>query len=357
MLTMFALTLLLQAIIFTLSYAQTGTLTSININFGGKSIRDRFVTENLGDLWGETIAYENENAMIGGAEERNRASLQSHRYGSVPGGAWGYNINGLRAGLWECSLHWAEISTDDFGAGKRVFNVAVAGESREVDVYSKVFGFTSYTETFTDISVDPTHDHIDIVLTGTVGQGNPFLSSVTCEVKTCRSPSGETESCFASTPDNFRSEVSYDFGGSAIDANVMTDEGIPFWGSPSTSSTDQFINNAQSEYVNSYKTHRYGDHWGLSIPNLNSGTYSCTAMFAETYAGNFEPGRRVFNMMIEGQIRTGIDVFASVGGYTAFTETFHNIWVSENNGNKIDIALSAVHGQAFISVIHCARWS
>ncbi len=357
-LTMLLLLIALHAFCLIAVNAKVGSLTSVNINFGGSNIGDRFVSENLSDLWGETIAFEKEAAVIGGAEDKNRDALKSHRYGSVPDGAWGYNINGLRPGVWECSLHWAEISSDDLGVGKRVFGVSVAGESREIDVYSKVFGFTSYTETFTGINVDVVnHDHIDIVLTSISGKGNPFLSAVTCEVKSCVDVNGNAESCFGTAADNFRSEVSYDIGGTGDGAQILSDESIPIWGSPPTSSTGAIISNADLVYENAYKTHRYGAHWGLSIPNLSSGTYSCTVMFAETFTGNFEPGKRVFNMIVEGQIRTGIDVFASVGGYTAFTESFHNIWVSEHNGNKIDMVFSAVHGEAFLSAVHCARWS
>jgi hypothetical protein len=63
-----------------------------------------------------------------------------------------------------------------------------------------------------------------------------------------------------------------------------------------------------------YQTYRYGTSFTYSIPNLTPGTsYTVRLHFAETYWS--EPGKRIFNVILNGQVvLSNFDIFAAAGG-------------------------------------------
>lgn len=73
-----------------------------------------------------------------------------------------------------------------------------------------------------------------------------------------------------------------------------------------------------------FQSERYGTTPNLSysLPVAN-GSYTVTLGFAEIYSGAQSVGARVFNVSMEGVVvEQNLDVFKTVGGYTALTRTY-----------------------------------
>lgn len=328
-----------------------GDKQAVNINFGGGVIGDRFVPEDMVYVNGNTFSYNNPDAEIIGAEEKNKISLQSHRYG-VDGASWTYSLMGLVPGYWDCTLHWAETSEFYFATGKRMFTAILQPpngkpEGREIDVYGSVGAYTSYTQTWTRISTwDAEFSPISFALDA--GFGDPFLSAITCAVSECVDKSGNTVDC-AQTAN--RSEFGYNVGGHSsfgktvpLPLNYVSGDATSF-----DSQVD--VTGAPPEYAGTLSSHMYGKSWSITIPGVEYGKYTCTAVFAEIYPGNFAVGKRVFSLDVEGLVKWDIDVFARVGANSALVEKFFNVIPSDN---KITLKLNSKQGDAMLAAFSCA---
>ena len=79
------------------------------------------------------------------------------------------------------------------------------------------------------------------------------------------------------------------------------------------------INNTVDDVL--YQTERWDASTSPELAysfNLPNGDYSVNLHFAEIYSGNFAVGRRVFDVLIEGQLRIdNLDIYSQVGANTA----------------------------------------
>ena len=77
------------------------------------------------------------------------------------------------------------------------------------------------------------------------------------------------------------------------------------------------------------RSHRW--HWadfGFSVAVPIPGEYDVTLVFCETYSGNFEAGKRVFNVAVEGtttQEFKDLDIFKEVGANAVHTIALQNV--------------------------------
>lgn len=158
----------------------------IDVNVGGAA-SGRFQAEDPAWIaYGLTATFGRPGFPIGGAEEKNVPGLRDTRFG-VDGASWGYQIPiaAASAGIWDCTLHWAELIAT-MQPGERVFNVQVQDrEIKNFDVIKATKGaeFTSTVLTFSNI---PVSDVMIIKLTAVAG--DPFLSAITCERSTAMTP-------------------------------------------------------------------------------------------------------------------------------------------------------------------------
>lgn len=149
--------------------------SEININCGGPSL-GRFDADSTAFVDGNTSIF-TVNTPIGGAEKQNEPALRSHRYG-LDGTAFAYHIPVPTPGVYECTLHFAEIFSGSFASGARVFDLDVMGTViPNIDVYKEAGDaeFTSVVKTFTGLHIDT-----DLVVTLIPLIGNAFVSAVTC---------------------------------------------------------------------------------------------------------------------------------------------------------------------------------
>ncbi|HSH20414.1 MAG TPA: malectin domain-containing carbohydrate-binding protein, partial [Draconibacterium sp.] len=94
-----------------------------------------------------------------------------------------------------------------------------------------------------------------------------------------------------------------------------------------------------------YQTERFGNNFSIEIP-VDNGTYRITLMFAEIYWD--EPGKRVFDVSIEGEeVIRNLDIYTEVGKNAAFDKTFEVIVTD----GEMNIGFSASVNNAKISAL------
>lgn len=149
----------------------------LNVNCGGDAVA-RFEADDDAWVYGATAKYvAPPNATVVGAEAKNAPALTSHRYG-LNGGAFSYRLPLPTAGIYECSLHFAEIYKSASAVGARVFDIDVMGQVvNALDVYAEAGGnaLTSVVKTFFDLRIDHT-----LVITFTPKVSDAFVSAITC---------------------------------------------------------------------------------------------------------------------------------------------------------------------------------
>ncbi len=95
-----------------------------------------------------------------------------------------------------------------------------------------------------------------------------------------------------------------------------------------------------------YQTERYGD-FSYNIP-LPNGNYQVVLKFAEIYSRCNAPGKRIFNVRVEGsEVLSRLDLFAQTGQYKAYDVT---IPVAVNDG-VLKIEFQSVVGSAKVNAL------
>lgn len=59
--------------------------------------------------------------------------------------------------------------------------------------------------------------------------------------------------------------------------------------------------------------------WKLPVP---PGRYEARLYLAEIWRGTMSPGKRVFDISVEGQVESAVDIYSEVGGDTALVKNF-----------------------------------
>lgn len=349
-----------------------------NINSGG-SASGRFIADS--DQWivGHTSLYIDDDAVIGGAEEKNLVMYKSHRYG-VDGAAWGYNILVMEPGTYGCTVHFAEIRSDAFSEGARVFDLNIAtshGKSHvfsDIDIFKELdrAQFTVLTKTVVDLVI-PGYLYIRVKPSA----GDAIISGVTCE-RTGDLPDGVDPDYSVDPnipviavgntdkPDNANAasgalivgtEININAGGPEFGRFVAEDYAwifgtTSFWDGPDGVE----IGGAEKKNAPALMSHRYGvdgSTWGYRVPIQLPGLYACSLHFAETDSASFAIGARVFNIRIQESVVKNIDVYKESGQapFTTVVKTFLDLKIKR----ELYVELSAVAGDAFLSAITCER--
>lgn len=130
---------------------------------------------------GETAAFEMPDAEI--VADMAADVYKSHRYGLL-GSMWGYDIPVTMAGIYDCTLMYAETYSEFFTAEpNRTMMVQVGGDDEEMqsatyDIMVELGGqeFTAYDRLFARIEVEET-----LKIRQTPQIGDAFLSGIKCE--------------------------------------------------------------------------------------------------------------------------------------------------------------------------------
>jgi hypothetical protein len=274
----------------TVSYTSSNTA---RVHAGGGSY-----TDSAGRVWSADTNYSGGTPYSVSYSIGNTATpalYQTCRYGN-----FSYSF-AVPNGNYSVTLKFAELSR--FGAGLRVFNVALNGSPvlSNFDIYSQAGGALIALDKTFPVSVSG--GVISLMFTST-GQDLPLVNSIDIE------PASSTASV---------SGVLLNAG-----AGSFTDAGGQVWAADNsfsggaTWSSGAGIANTPSPAL--YRTCRYGAFgYAFSLPN---GNYSVTLKFAEIAL--WGPGQRAFNVSINGaQVLSNFDIFAQAGGAnTAIDKTF-----------------------------------
>ena len=347
-----------------------------NINSGGPAV-GRFVAEAPEWIVGETGVFVTENALIGGAEDKNLPMYLSHRFGN-DGSSWGYDIPVMEPGTYGCTVHFAETDSESFTDGKRVFSLYMATAHGDpvafenIDIIAELGGaeFTVLTKT----PEEP------LVITGILSirvvpsVGDAIISGVTCErlgdLPDGLEPDYETdpklpikavEDTDSPTSDGGVSisgtEININCGGPAVGRFLAEDYN---WIRGTTSSwlgpdgAREALQGAEDKNVPALTSQRYGvdqSTWGYDIPIDMPGIYDCSLHFAETFDGAFSVGARVFDIMIMDRKLEDVDIFREGTEFTSVVKTFTDLELSES----LKMALIPKVSDAFISAITCEK--
>lgn len=348
---------------------------SFNLNSGGPDV-GRFV-EDLPWVVGETGASDIPDASIGGADEINLPTYNSHRFG-VDGSTWGYDIPVRRPGVYGCTVHFAETDFASFVAGARVFDILFSTASGDPVRFNKidVFGELGDAE-FTVLTKTAGRLVIPGILSvrAIPRKGDAIISGLTCE-RTGDLPDGVAQdfdtkppippNAVVTTPIDPTAEadpvmqegvIDVNAGGKAIgrfqeeDANWIFGS-TSLWGGP----PGVVIGGAEERNTPALISQRYGLDgavWGYRIPVEKPGIYACSVHFAETDSASFAVGARIFNVQIMDEVMTGIDVYAEAGParFTSVVRTFTDLKV----GDELFLKFTPVKRDAFLSALTCEK--
>ena len=237
-------------------------------------------------------------------------------YQSCRWGAFTYTY-AVPNGTYTVNLKFAEPS--QFGAGKRVFNVAINGTPvlTNFDIYAQAGALTALDKSF---SVTATSGQIGIAFT-TGSADYPLINAI--EIV---QPTGISTAGTAFVRVNAGSGAPYtDASGNTWSADGDYVGGYAF-------ATQTAIANTTAPGL--YQTCRWGSFgYQLSVPN---GNYTLTLKFAEV--SQTAAGKRLFSVAVNGTpVLTNFDVFAAAGGeFIAIDKSFP---VTVTNG-QIDVAFT-----------------
>lgn len=153
-------------------------------NIGGNTTRG-FEADPTDWIVGETSVFEVKDAEVVG-DEKYAEVYKSHRYGLL-GSTWGYDFKVPQAGLYACTLFYAETYSENFSdEPNRTFTVEIYGDgseevqSQSFDVMVELEGaeFTAYTRKFRNIAVATT-----LSLREAPAVGDAFLAGIRCSAR------------------------------------------------------------------------------------------------------------------------------------------------------------------------------
>lgn len=99
-------------------------------------------------------------------------------------------------------------------------------------------------------------------------------------------------------------------------------------------------------------THRWAKKsFQISIPVSKSGLYRCELHWAETSTFFSVTGKRVFNVVLNGQRRNKIDVYKAVAEKTGYKKVFNAVKIT----STLLISLEKKNGDPFLSGVLCVR--
>jgi hypothetical protein len=288
--------------------------TTLRLNSGGAAY-----TGGDGRVWGADAGFTGGNTYfnpsIAVANTIDQTLYQSERFGN-----FAYSLS-VPNGAYTVTLKFAEIYWS--AAGSRVFNVSINGQSvlTNFDILANTAPRTALDRAFT---VSVTTGSININFTTVVD--NAKVSAI--EVVPAASVRINAGGLAYTSPD-----------GRVWQADTDVTGGLTYRPSPGPSI-------AATLDPTLYQSERYGN-FAYNVP-LPNGSYTVTLRFAEIYWST--PGRRVFNVSINGQqVLTNFDILAQpdAAANTAVDRTFQ---VTVNTG-VVNIVFTTVADNAKVSAI------
>ncbi len=310
------LTVLVSLIIASASPVHSSSLLAASdttrINAGGGTY-----TDGSGQVWAADTGFS------GGATYSTATTIagtsDGRLYQSVRYGNFGYSL-AVPNGAYRVTLKFAEVYWTS--AGKRVFNVALEGQTllTNFDILHETAPNTALDKTF---PVNVTDGVLNIVFTTVTD--NALVGAI----EVLPSPS----------PTSVRLNIG---GGAYTDGSrqVWTaDTGFSGGATYTTATTIAGTNDPRL-----YQSVRYGNFgYSLAVPN---GVYRVTLKFAEVYWTS--AGKRVFNVALEGQtLLTNFDILTQVAPNTAVDRSF---LVTVNDG-VLNIVFTTVADNALVGAI------
>ena len=269
------------------------------------------------------------------------------------------------SGVYEVTLHFAEVYFKNQDTNKRVFDVNLEGNLvlDDYDIYASVGGYTADVKTFMvnvtdgELNLDCTSSVNKAKLCGIQVKYNPPVCNDSNHVATvdtvsetiCSTDSLMAGGAYQNTTGFYTDTL---LNKNACDSIVITDLFVTTCTSPAfdlsincggldyTASNGQFfhedslfLNGTTFSKMNQaiagtnedfiFQSERYDANLGYEIPVPVNGNYDVTLYFAEIFNKNFDTNKRVFDILLEGNlVLDDYDIYADVGANTAATKTF-----------------------------------
>ena len=306
----------------------------IRVNCGSTST----YTDTDGNEWSADFGsnggstYSSSSASISNTEDDE--IYQSERY---YGSNLIYTFTSMTNTFYDVTLHFAEIFFSS--SGSRVFDIDIQGITvlQDLDIYDTVGHDAALELTYEAIEVT----NGELVIELAKQTENPKISGI--------------EIVQRIVEDSAIYELFINSGGYSTD---FTDSSGDVWvvdnyyssggtGGTSVISTAVTISDTSSQavYQHARITNDNLDSVVYSIPVDESGVFDITLYFAEIVES--AANARVMNIEIEGtEVRSGFDIFATVGANTATSLSFELVVVSDQ---MVDIVVTATQGKALVT--------
>lgn len=191
-----------------------------------------------------------------------------------------------------------------------------------------------------------------LVLSACGGNGNQGTSSSTVSVSSSSVPPVASSSGSSSrASESLEYVYAINVGGSDVSADGVQYFSDRFFTGGDANSTEATIAGTDSQAL--FQTERYGSY-SYEVP-VTEASYTVELHFVEMY--QTEAGARSFNLLVEGvTVFTGMDLFAEVGGETAYSVTVEGVNVADgsltvelesliDNGTLSGIAIYSADGE------------
>lgn len=163
-------------------------LSEVHVNCGGDERTGKFIPDSMWArpnyllVWGSYHASRSGLVMEQGFMQQTDINkiCKSERFADN-GSPFGYTISNVRAGSYECVLHFEDTEHFKSFIGKNVFTVAINGvKSHDIDVFKLAGGtFIPWTTTLRNIRVDENGGSSINVRIDSLS-GNGFISGISC---------------------------------------------------------------------------------------------------------------------------------------------------------------------------------
>lgn len=276
------------------------------INVGGPAY-----TDSKGNVWEadtENVYYDQGSVHKAiGLAISNTADdtlYQSERWGAM---SWEFPIT---PGDYEVKLHWAEVY--GFTTGQRRFDVKIEDDLvlDNFDIYAAAGDNAAWVETF-PVTVTDNKLTIDFVK---VNQ-QPKICAIEVLPRTAlfRVNAGSSVDFTDSQGRTWESDTKYVQGGLTYSSPAAV---------------------AGTNDLKLFQTERYKSDMAYKFANIPNGSYEVVLCFAEVYSGAAEPGKRVFDVLIEGAtVLDNYDITDSGGGAFKATSQSFTVNVEDNELN------------------------
>ncbi len=309
----------------TVSFGANGAESPIRINVGGS----QYVDIN-GNLWSADFGYNTgitATSTSSIANTEDDSIYQTQRYDAYDSKELAYNID-LVNGEYNVKIHLAETYRKTFGTGLRVFSVAAEGEIalNHVDIFDSAGAKTALVLELDAIQVNDGQLNLEF---GHIKQ-NPTIAGI--EIV----PVPKEVAPELSTTETVVLRVNAG-GGGYYDADGNLWEADYGFNTGTNASSNEAIANTIEDTLYQEQHRDFNDDIDLEYAfDIADGNYTVRLHFSENYSGVFGIGKRVFNVLAEGNLALeNVDVYKDAGAYNAITYDINNVAVSDGKLNLL----------------------